>query len=777
MDRWWHRQDRIIDLLREAQRHLSQGESLASVCKSLGISQSSYRRWRVKYGQRVEESAAPVDTGNTEQSVGDRPSPTENLVSKVVEASPGGKAPKLSEEASELLESANGASDPARNAWLAFLALLTYLLVALGGVSHKDLLLNSPVKLPIVNVDIPLFSFFQYAPVLLLLVYLSLLIQHVMLARKYRKFAEAIAPYEKETQTAHSARELVHSYVVSQILAGPKPNMITSWLMRLMVFVTFTLLPVVTLLYFQITFLPYHEIWITYWHRIAVLLCLAMLFAVLPIIHLKSRKREVKVGPQGEAWQASPYEISFGAVFGILVVVFSWLIATVPDERLDHLTEFVSPKDLNDRPNRPNDQKLLNPLVRFVFKLTPQGDNEDEGWLLPWLLSSRLLVVEDTDLVPDESDKQDEVSVVLRKRDLRFARLNRSDLHRADLTNADLRGAQMLETRLEKAKLQRAQLQGAELGGAQLQGADLTDAQLQDASLGGTNLQRAVLYRAQLQRAYLTGDAMQGADLSGAQLQGADLNSAHLQDADLSGARLQGAYLIQANLQGADLTVAKLQGAWLTSAQLQGADLYQAELQGADLKAAQLQGADLGGAQLQGADLTQAQLQGADLTDGEVWLANFDLANQSPIPLGLADLKMLPPTVDARATLRRELQADVTDDKLLKGLLDSLNPILRDDPPKWADEERWSRYVTQAKGPSPDELVQFLAGMACGDPEGHIANGIARRAIFSGHSQDEGTRHYAKSLVKALLNETCKGAKALTDDMRAGLENLGSATE
>ena len=86
----------------------------------------------------------------------------------------------------------------------------------------------------------------------------------------------------KKQGNEHPARELVHSYVVSQILAGPKPNPIRSGLMRLMVFVTFTLLPVVTLLYFQVKFLPYHEVWITYWHRIAVLIGLAMLFGVLP---------------------------------------------------------------------------------------------------------------------------------------------------------------------------------------------------------------------------------------------------------------------------------------------------------------------------------------------------------------------------------------------------------------------------------------------------------------------------------------------------------------
>jgi hypothetical protein len=257
-----------------------------------------------------------------------------------------------------------------------------------------------------------------------------------MLARKYRTFAKAIAPYERETRTEHPARELVHSYVVAQMLAGPKPNTITSWLMRLMVFVTFTLLPVVTLLYFQIKFLPYHEVWITYGHRIAVILGLGMLFAVLPIINLKSRKREVKVGPPGDAWQASSYEISFGAVLATLVLGFSWLAATVPDEGLDRAIGFVSPTSAVQGQDQ---AKLLNPLVRLVCERLPEA----MGWLsspcdLRWLLPYRVLVVEDTDLVPDEGDKQDEVRV-LRERDFRFALLNRPDLHRADLTRADLR--------------------------------------------------------------------------------------------------------------------------------------------------------------------------------------------------------------------------------------------------------------------------------------------------------------------------------------------------
>ena len=629
MGRQPHSPEQIKTLLREVQSRLSQGDTLAQVCESLDISQSSYRRWRIKYRERAKENAVAVADESSEQRAS---APPTSVLAKPAGDHPNGNVPKLSEEAQGFLDEANGDSDPASSAWLAFLALLTYLLVTLASVSHKDLLLNSAVQLPIVvNVHIPLVGFFQYAPALLLLVYLSLLIQHVILARKYGKFTEAIASYERDTRTEHPARERVHSYVGSQILAGPKPNRVTNFLMRLIVYVTFTILPVITLLYFQIKFLPYHEVWITYWHRIAVILGILMLFLVTPQHSLWARGREAFLG----------------ALVILLIIGFSWLIATVPNEWMDRRLGFVPPTSVRDG----EEAKLLNPLVRFVYERIP-GDHK--GWLRG-LLSYRVLVVEDSDLAPGEG-----ASVVLRERNLQFALLSRSDLHRGDLTWADLRGAQMWRTRVDKGKL--------------------------------------------------------------------------------------------------------------NDTKLQGAFLREAQLQGANLSSAQLQGADLSYAQLQGVDLKDAQLEGADLASAAVWLVNFPpgLTNQSPIPLGLADLELSPPAAEAKAELRQKLQANITDDKLLERLLDRLKPILQDDPAKWEDEESWSRYVSQAKEPSPDEIVQFLAAMACDDTEdteGFIADRMARRI-------EDGRRPYAKPFAKALLNENCKGAQALTDEMRATLERI-----
>ena len=478
------------------------------------------------------------------------------------------KPPKVSEEAKGFLDEANRASDPAWSAWLAFLVLLTYVAVTLASVSHKNLLLNSPVRLPIINADIPLVGFFQYAPALLLLVYLSLLVQHVILARKYRKFTDAIAPYEMETGTEHPARDRVHSYVFSQILAGPKPNRITKFMMHADRVRDVQHSPDrhAALLPDQVPALSRSlDHLLASDRRDPRLRHADPAHAYHAACRRRTRRWDIKVGPQAEAWEASGTQVLLVLLLLPLVVGFSWLIATVPDEWIDRRLGFVAPASVRVGPEE--EAKLLNPLVRRIVYDRLPNDN-DKGWWRRWLLSYRVLIVEDTDLGADEDAK-----VVLRERNFRFALLSRSDLHRADLAWADLRATQMWKT-LAKGKLKDAQLQGA--------------------------------------------------FLQEAQLQGAQLNSAQLQGADLSKAQLQGAELSYANLQGADLR----------GAQLQGADLSTANLQGADLK----------GAQLQGAKLEGAQLQGANLASAEIWLVNFprDLANQSPAPLGLADLKMSP---------------------------------------------------------------------------------------------------------------------------------------
>ena len=609
-------------------------------------------------------------------------------------------SPTLPDDVKGLLDEANATSEPARTAWLAFLLLLTYVIVTLASVSHKDLLLNSPVKLPIINADIPLVGFFQYAPAMLLLVYLSLLVQHVIVARKYRRFTDAIIPDEFETGSENPARERVHAYAFSQILAGPRPHRITKLMMQLIVYVTFALLPIATLLYFQIKFLPYHEVWITYWHRFAVILGFAMLILLTPIMqHVPpKRKWDVRLGPPAEAWEVSGRQVVM--IFLLLPVVlgFSWLIATVPDEWIDRRLGFVAPASAAIGPA--GEAKLLNPIVRrLVYDRLP--DDGSKGWWRRFLLAYRVLIVEDTDLGVEAP-----ANLVLRERNFRYALLNRSDFHRADLTWADLRAAQLWRT------------------------------------------------------------TMRG-----------KLNDTKLQGAVLKEAELQGAQMASASLQGADLSSAELQGANLSYAKLQGASLRGAQLQGADLHLAQLEGADLAGAELQDAGLEGAELQGAVLSGAEIWLAKFPhaLAEQSPAPLGLSNVKMSAPTVEAKAQLKQGIETDITDPELRGVVMARLDQILSNEPLNWGDASIWQDYVQSAKAPTAQELAEFHAKLACDDTSGAIAAAMAGRA--KDFEAEHFGRGYAKPLAEALLEETCKGGTALTAETRAALETLAAAPE
>lgn len=50
MSRKRYTPEQIIGMLREAEVRLSQGDRVGGICRSLGISEQSYYRWRREYG-------------------------------------------------------------------------------------------------------------------------------------------------------------------------------------------------------------------------------------------------------------------------------------------------------------------------------------------------------------------------------------------------------------------------------------------------------------------------------------------------------------------------------------------------------------------------------------------------------------------------------------------------------------------------------------------------------------------------------------------------------
>ena len=79
-----------------------------------------------------------------------------------------------------------------RRLWLSYLFVLFYLAVAAGAVTHADLFLENPVKLPFLNIDLPLLAFFFLAPILFLFVHAYTLVHLVMLTDKAKHFDQAL---------------------------------------------------------------------------------------------------------------------------------------------------------------------------------------------------------------------------------------------------------------------------------------------------------------------------------------------------------------------------------------------------------------------------------------------------------------------------------------------------------------------------------------------------------------------------------------------------------
>ena len=73
--------------------------------------------------------------------------------------------------------------------WLSYLLALFYIVIAAGAVTHIDLLLENPVKLPfLLNIELPLKAFLFLAPILFLVSHAYTLAHFRLLADKARRF-------------------------------------------------------------------------------------------------------------------------------------------------------------------------------------------------------------------------------------------------------------------------------------------------------------------------------------------------------------------------------------------------------------------------------------------------------------------------------------------------------------------------------------------------------------------------------------------------------------
>ena len=542
---------------------------------------------------------------------------------------PAASAPELPPIAAKAddLEAIKKAVDDAASVggglWLSYLLVLFYLATAAGAVSHEDLFFERSLKLPFLNIELPLLAFCFLAPILFVIVHTYTLVHLVFLTDKAKRYHQALHEQmgdhgglsreqaERRSAKREGLRRQLPSNIFIQFLAGPADirNSAFGWLLRAIAWITIAAGPVLLLLLLQIRFLPFHRLSVTWAQRIALGFDLLLLWWLWRKI-LSGRWTDTRQSRGYWTWAILGVVVMFAAIlFSVAVVTFpgEWQEAMLPNwQILPALADWGKPATETDENGDPrtnsfrgwaiNARKLS--LHDWLFDETSDSVSRRRLPFSNTLVLTGLNVYEGLGIDDPDKVKCHDYIFRARGRDLKGATFDLANLPKIDFEGADLEGA----------SLERAQLQGASLRDAQLEDAFFDGAQLQVVSFDGAQLQGASLLDTQLQGSSFDGAQLQGASLDGAQLQGASLDGAQLQGGSLHAAQLQGASLVGADLRGASLEGADLRGASLVAAQLQGASLKGARLQGASLNVAQLQGVSLEGATIEATDLSGARL-------------------------------------------------------------------------------------------------------------------------------------------------------------------------
>jgi hypothetical protein len=188
--------------------------------------------------------------------------------------------------------------------WLSYLFALFYFAIAAGAVTHSDLLLEKPVKLPFLNVELPLKAFFVLGPLVFLIIHTYVLLHFVLLAGKIGAFhAELQGQVHGDDRRAQLRRQLPSNIFV-QSLAGPRDvrEGTVGPLLWLIIGISLVAGPIALLLLFQLQFLPYHSEWITNWQRVALVVDLILLWVLWPSIARRNRpSRAARLPPPQSA--------------------------------------------------------------------------------------------------------------------------------------------------------------------------------------------------------------------------------------------------------------------------------------------------------------------------------------------------------------------------------------------------------------------------------------------------------------------------------------------
>ena len=695
----------------------------------------------------------------------------------------------LKNRADNALSASNEASSQVLALFVAYLSLMVYCAVVVLRTHHEQILRLSPIKLPFVDLELPLREFYLLAPLFVVVFHLHLLFNCRILADKVHLLEGYLEHMSGHARDDYYCR--LHNLHFTQWIAQKRQDPIVRWLLRLLVALSLVGFPLSLLLVFQSEFLPYHSEAVTGWHQLLVVFDTALVVLFWPSIASPDPAgwwRALWPWParQDSAGDNAKRRTSEGALplflFVVAAVPLSLVFANVPGSVVERALLAHAPEALMISCS--DDWDWRRP-PRRMFSLTCalfERRNSYFGW-------SRNLVVRDAILVGNKElspqiahrirqaletgtalprDILNQITPLdLQGRDLRYAVLERSALPRVDLRPLGALESepttQLANERSRASSAMQKLVDDVPPPGfgrkANLEGAVFRQAFMQDAKLSQAWARHAIF-----ERAILLNATLDSADFVGSHFEGALLDQAHIDRTDFSGCDMSSSSMTWreastkrfdprnelfggANFNGANLHNVRFTGRHLSNSSFVAAVLANAVFDGsatlinADFSLAQLGGADLRNARLSGAAFVGAYLLGTRLGGAvfEEQYASIEpftvrstyewgfAAKPDTKPRGLFDL----------ITVGR-LNFDTR--------LSPQRPTSPVDPKKWLDALP-KRYCTTL-GPrsasiagcdtDPEthasELESMIMDLVCRDSHdeiarAHVANMVIRRAI------------------------------------------------
>ncbi|HTR85074.1 MAG TPA: pentapeptide repeat-containing protein [Reyranella sp.] len=596
--------------------------------------------------------------------------------------------------------------------WFSYITLLFFLLIAVGGVSHRDLFLENPVALPLLSISLPLIGFFALGPALFLVAHAYVLLHFVLLADKVGTFDHELSLQIEDEETRQRLRRQLPINIFTQVLAGPRDirGGAIGAMLQLVAWMTLVGGPVLLLILFELQFIAFHHPWVSWWHRIAVIADLALLWTLWPSIARGERSRIAwrdLLGAGGAVGAA----VSLASAFLVFAVV------SYPGEwQEEHLI------DLRFIPLR-----CQNAAWQSLHQVVVAGNCARR---LPTSLWSNRVAL--ANFTPPEKTTGP-----------------------IDLTGRNLDGLVMIGGTLSGANLTDALLRRALLVEVNMQGTNLTTAHLNGATVFQVKARKAILVGAELRGISLSGD-----------FSGANFSNAQLQATVFANARLIGAHFENSQLQGATLQNASLWGAAFTGAEMQGADLEFAGLFASSLGSANLRGANFTNALLSALDMRQAALWRSYGTPGV--LDFVTLNDASPFPTaGDEASQFLAGTADDYGKLK-QLMDFVPDGPLKTDALARISVLDCSTRPCsagiTAEEEKTQDAVMKA-AVSEDEYNVRLPGVVAS-----IICGVNFEAVWLDDMPEALLR--APTVIDQILAPACPVSRTMTAAQKANLEAL-----